>query len=787
MYIDFVEGNITKGYSIVKKEKIYYFKIEDESCKVSVNNFSIIAEYTVITVGDYIEILRDGMVAIGVVKAKSKDCSSTIDIAQHNHILPFMQHSVTTYPKHTAVLGILGAYNRDEEWLYNNYGLFWVYRWSRAWTYWTDFKYGNEEISEEFCPLIKQSRYMRMEQLCNMQLEEVVEFFKEAISKRKYHLLSLDMYYIIGWTDDLNRHVRHQAILYGYNDKRKVFYLADFFDNSYNSMEVSFENFYKAVTSTVGLGDDSIEYKYNPQIEIYEFVDEEYQIDLDRIKSFVVDFIKSRDTTADNFLNLYEHRNALYGFAAMEQMTTYMRSAVSQQKTIDVKILYIVRVFNEILKKRLEYLEQRGLFVNDSYLDYVKENIVDILKKLNKLNILCLKYDCTLKTSTGEKVISVFDEVKTLERIILERVYLLFGNDLGAEFDNAMLFRQYDLAKKIYTGNSKSEESKWIGDAKIAETEVQDEIAQNSESSVLKKIVKKHAKGKSVFTYKQYFNVFPYETEERSFVKEAQIIRRQELTAEVYRYYWYGDDIRCIKFSDENQNYNWMCYDYYDDKIVRYWIMKDVYGEYRLLGVKVAHLNCGKVSSIYSYKNLYGEIKRGYTVYNYVGTRLEHTEFYYTKDKEMLLEKWIAPRWKGIQTYSYDEKGELLQIMSEEFGEKQTIYSDAKMDEKEVEDRVFDGISTLIHNGAKNIQISYNTKGNIISVSGDDEKFEIAFFNRLVLEESEVRRIAYLIAFAVFRVNNERAIFTYLIDGKDVTEDKRYKGLFNKTNEKEGI
>ena len=72
--------------------------------------------------------------------------------------LPFVIPKYSTYPKYTAILGILTAYNNEEAWIYNNYILLWAYIWIESREYWTDFKYGNEKIKKDFCPMIQVER-----------------------------------------------------------------------------------------------------------------------------------------------------------------------------------------------------------------------------------------------------------------------------------------------------------------------------------------------------------------------------------------------------------------------------------------------------------------------------------------------------------------------------------------------------------------------------------------------------------------------------------------------------
>ena len=92
--------------------------------------------------------------SIIVIKSKTKTVKMILEYSrelgladiENSKQLPFVIPKYSTYPKHTALLAILTAYNKDKAWLYNNFMLMWATIWEETYEYWTDFKYRKRKI-----------------------------------------------------------------------------------------------------------------------------------------------------------------------------------------------------------------------------------------------------------------------------------------------------------------------------------------------------------------------------------------------------------------------------------------------------------------------------------------------------------------------------------------------------------------------------------------------------------------------------------------------------------------
>lgn len=100
--------------------------------------------------------------------------------------LPFVCPKIKTYPYFTAILGILEAYGKHEVWIYNNYLLIWMLKDIHNIEYWIDFKYGNEEIQKEFCPLISKKIVLRedIDKEFSSIIEAIIFYIKQNFRKK---------------------------------------------------------------------------------------------------------------------------------------------------------------------------------------------------------------------------------------------------------------------------------------------------------------------------------------------------------------------------------------------------------------------------------------------------------------------------------------------------------------------------------------------------------------------------------------------------------------------------
>mgnify|MGYP002083842043 CR=1 FL=1 len=238
--------------------------------------------------------------------------------------LPYTIPKVCTYPYFTALNAILEVNGIEEGWILNNYILIWLMRDMYDIDYWIDFKFGNEEMQEDFCPMIKKYIFSREElerESCN--IEEVI---KESINKECYVMVSVDVFYISNWwmPNMERRHFRHQLCIYGYDfEDTEELLVADFIGGKYKKLRISLENFKKGY------------YEYSSYVPYESFGDDIWLLSINKEKNesfslkkniwLLEDFLLSQDTHIINHIQLEkkEHKYA-FGLNVFEELVKYV-------------------------------------------------------------------------------------------------------------------------------------------------------------------------------------------------------------------------------------------------------------------------------------------------------------------------------------------------------------------------------------------------------------------------------------------------------------------------------
>ncbi|WP_370749206.1 hypothetical protein [Eubacterium sp.] len=147
---------------------------------------------------------------------------------------------INTYPYFTGLVAILDAFNKRDMWIYNKFILFWIFNFVYFNEYWIDFKFGNEEIQEEFC------KQIRKEEIYRKDVDNILEFVKENIDAKKYIFVSIDVYYIDEWWRpwEDNMHIKHQVLVTGYEPSERTVFVTDFMgNNKYETVKMSYDDF----------------------------------------------------------------------------------------------------------------------------------------------------------------------------------------------------------------------------------------------------------------------------------------------------------------------------------------------------------------------------------------------------------------------------------------------------------------------------------------------------------------------------------------------------------------
>lgn len=373
--------------------------------------------------------------SIIVIKSKTKTVKMILEYSrelgladiENSKQLPFVIPKYSTYPKHTALLAILTAYNKDKAWLYNNFMLMWATIWEETYEYWTDFKYANENIRNDFCPMIKKEEIERGK----LNSNNIIKTITEGIHNGKYFLLLLDMYYIDEWwSNDNKNHCTHQSLIYGYNYKKKEFYIADFFNGRYQSILISYETLIKSYCSGLYEKSNMVEKYIVDEVFIYNNVD--YSVDLKIIRQQLADFIFSRDTCRYDFLNLYQIGNISYGFTFFITIQKHLNNCIYNDTFLDIRPFQFIKEFNEIMIERIIYIQNMGKFEIEDICEKFKK-LYDMSKMI--VNYL-IKYVICNKKNILHIIKEKFENLITIEKEALLELYNILDRDKTFEYND---------------------------------------------------------------------------------------------------------------------------------------------------------------------------------------------------------------------------------------------------------------------------------------------------------------------------------------------------------------
>lgn len=202
----------------------------------------------------------------------------------------------------------------------------------------------------------------------------VTQFLSDAVDSGWYVYLLLDRYYIALSDQYAKRHRPHETLVYGYNQGRKIFFVADFYTNSrflfgessYSEVECAFRNvdphdmpgsIYNDLRHAV--------YLIRPKSDVYRF-------DIELLCSLIEDYFYSRDSVRAIPL-VYRHIKwpnpllrdcVVYGLCNYDLMTEYLRDVLRHSLWIDIRPFHVMCDHKTAMLYRIEYMSRNGYLSN---------------------------------------------------------------------------------------------------------------------------------------------------------------------------------------------------------------------------------------------------------------------------------------------------------------------------------------------------------------------------------------------------------------------------------------
>lgn len=688
-------------------------------------------------------------------------------------ILKYEIPNYTTYPLFAAINGILKA-NNSEIWLYNNFILIWAYVKRVDKYYWLDFKFGEIEIQEEFCPLIIQDKIIIEEEKCSRFFDKI----KEQIMNNKYLMIPLDMYYISEcWNNKREKiHTEHTPLIFGYDDIKKKIWIADFFKGRYQIIIIDIKELFKAYCANmkyhkVILGEDAF------FANSFEFHEHKYEIDINRIKGFVLDFLRSTDTTIDNFLNIYNYDRTVYGLKWFDAVIEHFKRCVRKRSVLDIRAVYLLYVTNNVMKDRIEYLAQNKYIRGIECIETLHNDIFSIIKSIIKVQNMVIKYNLVLKQEIGLKILNEIKKLQDEEKNIFIKFYELLINKKLTMVEKLALTNDWNelkCSKQFASTKVRNTNSLYDVHIDYINNICNDLLLINNKPERIKKVIEKTYTNKFTKIEKGGFlyNIFPYEIEED--------IHKIDKSREIKRIYYLNEinQVIGIKFIDDEIE-NLLIYEYNSKEIKRYWIKKDINNKYEVFGIKKQIMLNKDLKCVYSCNiNYYKSV----TIFKTVEERLVESKKYCICREIINSNNWLDETWGIKRRYLYAKNGILNQIIEKKYNEAdKVLYSRKWIDEELLRDKIHEvllhclnmccGETINCHYEIEKNQIDFYIRGKII------QSISILANNNFIIDNDEKNRIKYIIASNIYIIKKRenKVKVEYYINKTNAREIKRYK------------
>jgi len=217
-----------------------------------------------------------------------------------------------------------------------------------------------------------------------MYLTDIIKFIERAIDNEKYIQLMLNEKYVPDRPTYDVVDFAHLNLIYGYDDEKEILYLMGYnADGYYISSEITFDEFYKAVSS--GIPDaDKVKEDYITLISISS-PDFKYEINIDLIITFLQDYLNGYNTYKRYGLINAPPDNRIFGINIYDCFIENIDAVIYNKR-----IIYSFLEHKFLMVKRIEYLYQNGVYAESDY-NELNNIFTAVYKSTEKLQNMIFK------------------------------------------------------------------------------------------------------------------------------------------------------------------------------------------------------------------------------------------------------------------------------------------------------------------------------------------------------------------------------------------------------------
>lgn len=321
---------------------------------------------------------------------------------------------ITSYQHHANLLSIL-SYNPDNmAWFYNYYFQL-VMR--KDLNDRMDFNISYSIIPFlKNCPLITYNGLSRL--LIKKKWSDIKEFLIDSINCGYYIYLVVDQYYIPEYEYNYNvRHIPHDLMIYGYDQNKQIFYVADFFKSrKYGYATATFSEIEQAYIAVDGM--DGMDWM-DGVIMLKENKSYQHNFSITILKNYISDYIKSENSNQRTLLinTWLNDKDFAFGLQVYTTLEKNLKNRIDKVKNVAIQPFHLLWDHKRINLLLLEYLYKKG-YVNN--VDYFYDIFKEIERSTLILRNLILKYNITKKKDIAYKAISLLRNISKKEEYVLK-------------------------------------------------------------------------------------------------------------------------------------------------------------------------------------------------------------------------------------------------------------------------------------------------------------------------------------------------------------------------------
>ncbi|MCG8499904.1 MAG: hypothetical protein MJB12_05785 [Firmicutes bacterium] len=260
--------------------------------------------------------------------------------------------------------------------------------------------------------------------------QSIVDFTIDSINGGWYVYMLLDQYFIPESELGDGTHFAHKNFFYGYEKTKKLFYIADHFDEGkYGFKTVGFSNMLKAFDS-VTKGAEYRAFRQSSKDSFYlhsfrdlcyliKLNDHDYSFNKQLLEDYLSDYFYS--TNRFQFYHHYSFNKMIYGLDTYACLIEYINDTHDTNiDSIDYRIFTMLKDHKNLMLLRLAYLKANHYKDRHSQLEKVIVMYKDILTKSNMILNLILKLNFSKNMTIIQHIIKHLTHMRQIEKKALE-------------------------------------------------------------------------------------------------------------------------------------------------------------------------------------------------------------------------------------------------------------------------------------------------------------------------------------------------------------------------------